>query len=528
MKTSILLATAAIILGSIFSRPASADPGNLTVDLQNPTHKVSPIFYGLMTEEINHSYDGGLYAELIQNRIFQDSAKQPIHWELIKTAGADGDMSLDTSDPINSTALTRSLKITVNATGAGQSIGAANEGFWGIPVHPATEYRASFYAKSAAGLSGPLTVEIQSKDGNTIYATGSVPQVSSQWKQYELTLKTKDAAPTATGRFVISASGTGTLWLNLVSLFPPTFNHRPNGNRIDLMQLLGDLHPAFLRFPGGNYLEGDTVAERFEWKNTIGPLEDRPGHQGPWRYRSSDGMGLLEFLEWCEDLHMQPLLAVYAGYSLRHIHVNTGHDLEPFVQDALDEIEYCTGDASTRWGAERVKDGHAAPFDIRFVEVGNEDLFDRPGNYDGRFAQFYDAIKSKYPNLQLIATAPVQSRKPDVIDDHYYRSHTAMERDVHHYDKTDRNGPRIFVGEWATTEGRPTPNFGAALADAAWLTGLERNSDVVIMNCYAPLLVNVNVNASQWGTNLIGYNALTSFGSTSYEAQKIFAQNMGD
>ena len=199
------------------------------------------------------------------------------------------------------------------------------------------------------------------------------------------------------------------------------------------------------------------------------------------------------------------------------------------MQEALDEIEYCTGDSSTKWGQERAKDGHPDPFKIQYVEIGNEDQFDRNhGNYDARFAQFYDAIKAKYPNLQLIATPPVKSRKPDVIDDHYYRSSRAMERDVHHYDKTNRNGPKIFVGEWATTEGRPTPNFGAALADAAWLTGLERNSDIVIMNCYAPLLVNVNINASQWGTNLIGYNAISSFGSASYYGQKMFAQNLGD
>ena len=173
-----------------------------------------------------------------------------------------------------------------------------------------------------------------------------------------------------------------------------------------------------------------------------------------------------------------------------------GADLQPFVDDALDEIEYCTGDASTKWGARRAADGHPEPFKIQYVEIGNEDWFDGPhGNYEERFAQFYDAIKAKYPNLQLIATTRVKSRTPDVIDDHYYRSSRAMERDVNHYDKTDRNGPKIFVGEWATTEGSPTPNFGAALADAAWLTGLERNSDLVVMNCYAPLLVRVDSGA---------------------------------
>jgi alpha-L-arabinofuranosidase len=283
-----------------------------------------------------------------------------------------------------------------------------------------------------------------------------------------------------------------------------------------------------LRFPGGNYLEGEHIPERFDWKKTIGPLVDRPTHPSPWRYISSDGMGLLEFLEWCEDLNMQPVLAVYAGYSLAQEHVSPGPDLGQYVQDALDEIEYLTGSSDTRWGALRVKDGHPQPFKLTYVEIGNEDEFDRSGSYDGRYAQFYKAIKAKYPDLQLIATAAVKSVRPDVIDDHYYRRATEFFHDTAHYDKTDRNGPKIFVGEWATREGTPTPNFGAALGDAAWLTGLERNSDIVVMSCYAPLFVNVNPGGMQWESDLIGYDALHSYGSPSYYAQVMFANHVGD
>jgi len=524
MKKIALAVPAAFL--AIFLRSAAGDPAGITVDLDHPGAKISPTFYGLMTEEINHSYDGGLYAELIQNRAMGDSVHEPRHWSVVKSDGADGSIALDTGVPLND-ALKTSLRLDVANVGEGQRVGVANEGYWGIPVKPETHYQASFYAKGGNGFSGPLTVDIESNDGNTIYATGTVSQISGDWKKYELTLTTQKLDPTKDARFVISAGGKGSVWFDQVSLFPPTYNNRPNGFRIDLMDLMADLHPAFLRFPGGNYLEGDYIKERFIWENTIGDVAQRAGHRSPWNYHSTDGMGLLEFLEWCEDLHMQPLLAVYAGYSLQHIHVDAGPDLVPFVEEALDEIEYCTGDASTKWGAERAKDGHPQPFDIKYIEVGNEDFFDSAG-YDKRFAQFYDAIKAKYPNLLLIATVPVKSRTPDVVDDHYYRSSRQMERDATHYDKTDRNGPKIFVGEWATTEGRPTPNFAAAMADAAWMTGLERNSDVVVMNCYAPLLVNVNHNASQWGTNLIGYDALNSFGSTSYYAQRMFAANLGD
>ena len=294
------------------------------------------------------------------------------------------------------------------------------------------------------------------------------------------------------------------------------------------MEKLAAMHPAFLRFPGGNYLEGDHIPDRFEWKKTIGPLVDRPTHPSPWRYQSSDGMGLLEFLEWCEDLNMQPVLAVYAGYSLQQEHVNPGPDLEPYVQDALDEIEYVTGGPETKWGAIRVENGHPQPFKLTYVEVGNEDYFDRSGSYDGRYEQFYEAIKAKYQDLQIIATTPVKSIRPDVIDDHYYRRATEFFHDTTHYDKTDRNGPKIFVGEWATREGTPTPNLGAALGDAAWMTGMERNSDIIVMSCYAPLLVNVNPGGMQWESDLIGYDASRSYGSPSYYAQVIFAQHVGD
>jgi alpha-L-arabinofuranosidase len=526
MKLSIFVA----VMVGLFCAVSWGDevPGKLVVDVAKPGVRVSPIFYGLMTEEINHSYDGGLYGELIQNRIFRDNSGMAAHWSVVSDGNTRATIALDDENPIEGTALTRSLRINIDSIDQGRRAGVANDGYWGIPVRANTRYRASFFAKAGDGFSGPLAVEMQSGDGAKVYASASAPVIDAQWEKYDVVLTTGAVEPTADARFVILASGKGTVWLNLVSLFPPTFGDRPNGNRIDLMQMLGDLHPAFLRLPGGNYLEGDTIGTRFDWKKTIGPVEQRPGHQGPWGYRSSDGMGLLEFLEWCEDLHMQPLLAVYAGYSLRQQHVEPGKDLEPFVQDALDEIEYATGDASTKWGAERAKDGHAAPFKIDYVEIGNEDSFDQSRTYDARFAQFYDAIKAKYPELKLIATTRVRTRKADVVDDHYYRSAQAMERDAGYYDKYDRSGPKIFVGEWATTEGTPTPNMNAALADAAWLTGLERNSDVVVMSAYAPLLVNVGKSARQWGTNLIGYDGMNSFGSASYYAQKMFSENMGD
>jgi len=417
-------------------------------------------------------------------------------------------------------------------------------------VRPSTTYHASFYAKAAPGFKGPLTLALASNDTQKLFATAEVPAVTAEWKKYDVTLTTDaDVTPSKNNRFIIWTTSAGTLWLQNVSLFPPTYNNRPNGNRPDIMELLAQLHPAFLRFPGGNYLEGNTLETRFNWKNTIGDVAQRPGHMDDaWRYHSSDGMGLLEFLEWCEDLHMQPLLAVYAGLALgRGGEVQPGDALQPYVQDDLDEIEYAIGDVNTKWGAQRAKDGHPEPFKLTYIEIGNEDW---QGNYNGRFTQIYDAIKAKYPQLQLIdasirgalnksgrLTSRATDRTGDVQDSHLYtNSEQQSEASSTTYDTADRTGPKIFEGEWATRVGAPTPNMTGAIGDAAYMTGLERNSDIVIMASYAPLFVNVSNavggrgpgSSMQWPTDLIGYDALNSYGSPAFYAQVMFNNNRGD
>jgi alpha-L-arabinofuranosidase len=503
---------------------AATKAADLTVDVQQPIGKVSPTLYGLMTEEINYSYDGGLYGELIRNRSFHKGWDEPAHWYLTQTGTAQATVRLDdTTGP--STAQPISLRLDVSAADVNSAAGVWNEGYWGIPVLPNATYSGSFFAKSEKGV--PVTMRIVSNATGESVASAESEPLTSEWKQYKVSLKTGSLQPSTAYHVVLEVTKPTTVWFDLISLFPPTYKSRENGNRIDIMEKLAAMQPKFLRFPGGNYLEGDHISERFDWKKTIGPLVDRPTHPSPWRYRSSDGMGLLEFLEWCEDLQMQPVLAVYAGYSLLQEHVTPGPDLQPYVQDALDELEYVTGDSNTKWGAVRARNGHPEPFHLTYVEIGNEDEFDKSKSYDGRYAQFFDAIKAKYPQLQLIATTPVTSRKPDVVDDHYYKRADQFFTFVDHYDKVDRNGPKIFVGEWATREGAPTTNFGAALGDAAWMTAMERNSDLIVMASYAPLFVNVNPGGMQWESNLIGYNALTSYGSPSYYAQVMFSHYLG-
>lgn len=577
------LSAAIIVLPCFFiSSHLKAQTAKLTLDLTKPGVNVSPKLYGLMTEEINYSYDGGLYGELIRNRIFKNNPTTSEAWSLVQDGDAKADIKLmmaqgttniprDEHHAINES-LTTCLRLTVEKPGT--RAGIANTGYWGIPVRPTTTYIASFYIKGAGRAAnnfgrpggnrngapnvtpppivedntpGPITVSIESNDGKITYASGTINLVKNPyWKKYELKLTTRpDFTPTKDAHFVISTNRTGLYYFNLVSLFPPTYKNRPNGDRIDITRLLVDMKPTFLRFPGGNFLEGPNLGDKFPWKTTLGPLEQRPGHAGSWSYRATDGMGLLEFLGWCEDVHMEPLLAVYAGYSLNGDHVDAGPLLEPYVQDALDEIEYITGDIKTHWGAIRAANGHPAPFKLSYIEVGNEDWFDRSNSYDGRFNQFRAAINKKYPNLHIISTVPANYPKaqqvttgktPDMLDEHYYRSAWQMEEDAAHYDKYDRKGPEIFVGEWATREGAPTTNLNAALGDAAWMTGMERNSDIVLRSCYAPLFVNVNPanpatgapSGMQWASDLIGYDALNSYGSPSYYTQKLFNTNIGN
>jgi len=502
---------------------------HLEVDTSVVAKPASQGLYGLMTEEINHSYQGGLYAELLSNNTFRGNWMGVDNWTEVVRGNAVLTASMDRQDG-PSAALHSGLVLKVTAASAGNEAGLSNSGYWGIPVRANTTYKGSFYAK-VDGDVGPVTARLINNQTGAVAATTQVALGGNGWTRYEFTLKTGEVKTSANNNLELTVARPGTLHLQLVSLFPPTYENQPNGNRTDLIEKMAAMHPNFIRLPGGNYLEGDTLKDWYNWKETIGPLVDRPGHMAPWTYWSTDGFGMMEFLKWTEQLHVEPILAVYAGYALRGEHVKPGKDLEPYVQSALDEVEYVTGDASTKWGAERAKNGHAAPFPLHYIEIGNEDWFDKSGSYDERYAQFAEALRKKYPQYKLIATTPVKVKagnEPDLIDDHYYKSPADMFALVHHYDDAPRTGPKVFVGEWATRSGSPTPNFGDALGDAAFMTSMERNSDIIKIASYAPLLVNVNPGAMQWPTDLIGYDALTSYGSPSYYAQCMFGAHIGD
>lgn len=527
----------------------------LTLRLDKAEKEVSPMLYGLMTEEINYSYEGGLYTQLVPNPSFADMFNprggrrggrpnqnaprftvRPERWQLTDTIKVrvrqNRQQGINEANPTS---------LIINCEQAG--LGIVSEGYWGFPIRKSTSFKGAIYAKTPTANNNEsvspvksLTIALKSADGSTTYAETKVSGFTNEWKKFDIQLTTSATqADTKDARLFIIANESGSIELTRVTLFAPSFKGRKNGLRVDLMEMMAEMKPKFLRFPGGNYLEGNNFANRFDWKQTIGNPDERPGHQSPWGYRSTDGLGLLEFCQWAEDTGGEPVVGVFAGYVLNGDHLD-GEYIKPFIQDALDEIEYIMGDASTKWGAVRARDGHPEPFPLHYVEIGNEDFFDRSGSYPNRFKMFYEAIKARYPQLQIISTVGYNALKSnaipnpvvDVIDEHYYRNAFDMYRNAFQYDRYDRNGPKIFCGEWATREGSPTTNMNAALGDAAWMSCMERNSDICIMSCYAPLFVNVEPGAMQWASDLIGYDVLNSYGSPSYWAQVMFSKYLGN
>jgi alpha-L-arabinofuranosidase len=501
----------------------SVDAGDIRATTRGTT-------YGSILEDISHSVEGGLYAELVRNRAFKETGTGPVpYWSLVAGGGASGTIAVDPGTPLN-TAIDRSLHLHADALPAGSRLGVANAGFYGVSVTPATTYQGSFYAKAGAALSTVVRVSLEKADGTVIAGATVRNALGTGWRRSAFTIRTPAGIAAATdNRIVVSlAGGTGLdgqdVWLTQVSLFPPTFRNRPNGARQDIAAKLANLHLGLFRIPGGNYLEGNTLETRFNWKNTIGPVEQRPGHQNTaWGYWSTDGFGILEYLRLAEDIGAQPLLAVFAGYTLNGQHVSE-NDYGAYIQDALDEIQYAIGDTSTPWGARRAADGHPKPFDLHYVEVGNEDAFDGSGSYGWRFARMYDAIKSTYPQLKVIATTATGTAT-DLVDDHYYNPPSWFVDNATRYDKVDRNGPQVLVGEYGAIDGSPTGTLRAAVGEAAFLTGLERNSDIVIGSMYAPVIVHEG--QPNWPTNLIGIDAGRSYGSPSYWVQQMFSTNLG-
>jgi alpha-L-arabinofuranosidase len=519
-----LCGIAAFLVLAVSARAAEQRPAGLVVHVDRPAAKISPLLYGIFFEEINRAGEGGIYGEMIQNRSLEDDrgprderpTKLPA-WTLLKPPGAEATMALDSSEPL-AAENPHSLRLEIRNTGGGR-VAVANEGFNGIALQKNAQYAFSLYARAGHGLQGPLAVSVEDRQGR-VFASSEIDGLGPQWKQFACRLKATGS--TAAGRLVLAATSPGTLWLDSVSLFPqPAWKGRAHGLRPDLAEMLAGMKPAFVRFPGGCYVEGNRLANAFRWKQSIGDPARRPGHWNLWGYRSTDGLGYHEYLEMCEDLGAEPLFVINCGMA-HEDHVPAA-DMALWVQDALDAIEYANGPAESRWGALRAKAGHPAPFNLKYMEIGNEN-----GGpvYQDHYRLFYDAIKAKHPQMHLVANERTTGRPTEILDEHYYSNPEFFMSRAAQYDKYDRRGPRIYVGEYAVTERCGHGNLRAALGEAAFMTGLERNADVVVMASYAPLLVNAGWR--QWNPDAIIFDNHRVAGTPSYYVQQMFSRGRGD
>ena len=571
LAAALLVTSSAVLVGVASSFPrgavAQASRGTITIDAATAGARVPPRLYGIFFEEISHAGDGGLYAELIQNRGFEDAnlppacvldngfvvpprtphfdTGQPNNWRLrwdvtnpypawswTATNGATGAIDLVVDHPMND-ASPHSLRVAVTALPAGARAAVQNEGYWGINVVDGADYQLSFHARSDAAFHGPITAALERPDGGVL-ATTTIREVpGGEWRRFQATLHATGSDPQA--KLALSLGSTGTVWLDFVSLFPArTFKDRANGLRPDLAQLVADLHPGFVRGPGGCFAEGITVQSRPQWKRAIGPLESRPGTYSPWGYWSTDGFGYHEYLQFAEDIGADALYVVNVGVScsFRSGTFLPDEDVPGLIDDTLDAIEYAIGPSSSQWGGERARNGHPAPFPLKYIEVGNEQ---QGARYGERFAKFYRAIKAKYPQIKVVLSSWISdidqkaigaAGTMDIVDEHAYRAVNWSVENFDSFAKYPRTPWELYIGEFATNSGVGRGNLLAAIDDAVYMMSVEKNSDLVKMASYAPLLENVN--KRNWEVNMIHFDSSRVFARATYYVNKLFADNRPD
>lgn len=503
------------------------------VDLTQPGKKVNPRQFGIFFEEINHAGGGGLYYDLIRNGSFTEAPTLDA-WSAVHAGAAKVNLFFESEHPLNAVK-PRSLRVEIDSKN-GDRGGLSNEGYWGIAVKKGATYQFAMYARAATGFSGPLTVSLESKDGAQ-YGQAQITGLKPEWNRVTATIQSN--ASDASARLVIAANQSGTFWINVVTL-------HPEGDifRADLLEKLKDLKPGFMRFPGGTFVQGNDRPSSYRWKTTIGDPADRPGHwDAPWSYWSDDYMGFHEYLLLCERLGAEPYYVAYAGMtwtpsSKSAFGVLQGHRLNvsdypmeemgPIVQDALDAIEYANGPVQSKWGAVRAKAGHPAPFGIKYVEIGNEDGFNPL--YLDKYKLIYNAIKAKYPQIQILANERRGGwgnlLPMDLVDEHMYAPPLGAINMGKQLDGRDRSGPKALLAEYAVQKAGGMGNMRAALAEAVMLNAIERNSDIMPMASYAPLLANLH--SVNWRPDLIYFDNVSSYGTPSYYVQKMLADSRVD
>jgi len=513
---------------------------NIQVDVKKVGSPIQKTMYGIFFEDINYGADGGLYAELVKNRSFE-FPQSLLGWTTFGNVEVRTDGAPFANNP-------HYVRLSYPGHDEKQT-GLDNEGFFGVGVKQDAEYRFSVWARSAQ--DGATSIRIEFIDPESaVFTSKNLTIDSKEWKKYQVVLKASKTE--AKARLRIFLASKNSVDMDHVSLFPvDTWKGRENGLRKDLAQALYDLHPGVFRFPGGCIVEGTDLQTRYQWKNSVGPVENRKLNENRWEYTFPDrffpdyfqsyGMGFFELFQLSEEIGAEPLPVVSCGLSCQfqnhdtkaHVAVN---ELEPYIQDALDLIEFANGDVTTKWGKLRTDMGHPAPFHLKMMAVGNEQWGTL---YPERVEPFMKAIRAKYPNFKIVGTAgpspdgkdfdfgwsEMKRLKADLVDEHYYKDPQWFLANANRYDKYDRKGPKVFAGEYACHPKNRKNNFESALCEAAFMTGFERNADVVYQCTYAPLFAHVQ--GWQWKPDLIWFDNLRSVRSANYYVQQLYGMHVG-
>jgi len=498
----------------------NAQSVTISVDASHPDHAISPTLFGLFFEDINLSADGGVYRELVRNRSFED-ADTLQYWSFSSKTGKAEVINADKNGNLSENPLNFNNRqfLRVNAKG---EFSLTNHGYWGVSLKKGETYDCKMAVRTSANepFTKPLTVRLIDAD-NKILASGTISGIKNEWNYYDLSLSPQ--ADSHDARFVIAGDGNGQFYLDMVSLMPRS-SWGKSGMRTDLGEAMNALKPTFFRFPGGCWVEGNVLAERYQWKQTVGPIDTRIPLWNIWDYNATHGLGYHEYLQLAEDLGAEPLFCINAGVAHAD---NVGYELlDQWIQDALDAIEYANGPVTSVWGAARARNGHPEPFGLKYLEIGNENY----GTvYFDNYKRIAEAVHARYPEMQLVSNdwggSHPMAPTPELIDEHYYDNPDWFILNATRYDKQPRSKTKIFIGEYAANSKVGGGNLRGAIGEAAFMTGLERNSDHVAMAAYAPLFCNVN--HKRWPVNLINFDNHRWYGLPSYYVQQMFAANQG-
>ncbi len=551
MKKNVFQTVLVVFISSTFlAFTADAQKIAITVQADAAGKSISPDLFGIFFEDLNYAADGGLYAELVQNRSFEYSRADNrdwnslTSWDLLQSDAGTAEIAVQTQSPLNANNPHYAL-LTINK--AGSRTGLHNTGFDGIVLKDGDKYDVSLFARIFSGRPGPIVVRLENRQHQSLGEV-QLTGLKENWTKHTAVIEA--GADEINARLVVLVSGTGTLGLDMISLFPQkTFRNRPNGLRADLAQVIADLKPKFMRFPGGCLAHGDGLENMYRWKDTIGSVEQRKAQRNIWRYHQTMGLGYFEYFQFCEDIGAKPLPVVPAGVCCQ----NSGNylnlvprgqkgipmdEMDEYVQEVLDLVEYANGPITSEWGAKRASAGHPEPFNLEYLGVGNEDVISE--TFRVRYKMINDAIKAKYPDIIVIGTTGpftdgrdydegwkfAKEEKLPMVDEHGYKSPAWFWGNLERFDAYDRTGIQVYLGEYAAHDRGRANTLRSALSEAAYMTTLERNGELVHLSSYAPLLSKQG--RTQWRPDLIYFDNVSITPSINYYVQQLFSMNCGD